>query len=257
MTFSEVRPYQYGDDIRSIDWNVTAKTGIPHIKIFEEERELAVLLAVDISASTRFGGKAPKRIYEQITNLCASLAVSAHQAGDKVGVLLFSSGVDYYLPPAKGRNHLMRILKELVAAVPATGGETNMVAALDFLNRVLKRHHLIFLVSDFLAADYRKALSLLGQKHEVVGIRIWDRFFDALPPAGFIRVLDPEKKQMTVVDFGSPDRADIARLYADYTAYYKDAFAWAKSDELTVYTDESVYKRLLVFFESRKTKPVV
>lgn len=252
ITFSEVRPYQYGDDIRSIDWNVTAKTGSPHIKIFEEERELSVLLVVDVSRSTLFGTSG-KTISRQITELCASLAVTAERNGDKVGLMLFSSDNESFIPSKKGKAQLLKILRELVL-LEAQNQETSLERSLIFLRRVLKKHHLIFIISDFLDTGYTRELALLSRKHEVIGIRTWDAFYDNLPKNGFVNTIDRESGKEVLVDFGSKDRSTLKNYYKNQTAYFEDAFIKARADQMTIKTDESVHKSMLAFFAKRNAR---
>jgi len=252
ITFSEVRPYQYGDDIRSIDWNVTAKTGSPHIKIFEEERELSVLLMVDVSRSTLFGTSG-KTISRQITELCASLAVTAERNGDKIGLMLFSSDNESFIPSKKGKAQLLKILRELVL-LEAQNQETSLERSLIFLRRVLKKHHLIFIISDFLDTGYTKELALLSRKHEVIGIRTWDAFYDNLPKNGFVNTIDRESGKEVLVDFGSKDRSTLKNYYKNQTAFFEDAFIKARADQMTVKTDESVHKSMLAFFAKRNAR---
>ena len=252
ITFSEVRPYQYGDDIRSIDWNVTAKTGSPHIKIFEEERELSVLLMVDVSRSTLFGAYG-KTISRRITELCASLAVTAERNGDKVGLMLFSSDNESFMPAKKGKAQLLKILRELVL-LEAQDQKTSLKQSLRFLRRVLKKHHLIFIISDFLDTGYVKELSLLSRKHEIIGVRTWDAFYDDLPRAGFVNTIDPESGKDVLVDFGSADRDALMKYYQNQTAFFTDAFIQARADQLTIKTEESVHKSMLAFFAKRNAK---
>lgn len=249
ITFSEVRPYQYGDDIRSIDWNVTAKTGAPHIKIFEEERELSVILAVDISQSTLFGAH-QESVNDKITEICASLAVTAQNNGDKIGLLLFSSANELYIPPKKGKGQLLKILRELIL-LDAQQKQTNTGDALKFLRRVLKKHHLVFVISDFLDMGYAKNLSLLSQKHEIIGVRVWDVFYNNLPTVGLVRTIDPETGTPQLIDFGSHDRALLLNNFHNFTAYFNDAFIRARSDKMTINTDASVFKSILEFFNKR------
>ncbi len=251
ITFSEVRPYQYGDDIRSIDWNVTAKTGAPHIKIFEEERELSVLLVVDISRSTLFGAHG-KTVSRQITELCASLAVTAERNGDKVGLMLFSSDNESFIPPKKGKAQLLRILRELVL-LEAKDQKTDIAQSLKFLRRVLKKHHLIFVISDFLDSGYTKEMALLSRKHEVIGIRIWDQFYEHLPKAGLVKVFDPESNTEKLIDFGSTDRELLEQFYDNQTAYFQDAFISARADSLTIKTSDSAFKSMMAFFNKRNS----
>ncbi len=252
ITFSEVRPYQYGDDIRNIDWNVTAKTGDPHIKIFEEERELSVLLVVDISHSTLFGVHG-QSISNQITEICASLAVTAERNGDKIGLMLFAAEKESYIPAKKGRAQLMKLLRELLV-LEAAEKKTNIEQSLKFLRRVAKKHHLIFLLSDFLDLNYTKELSLLSRKHEVIGIRIWDPFYDNLPHAGLVRTKDSETGSEKVIDFAGEDRTKLEQTYKNYSAYFEDAFIKARARQLTIKTDASVHRALLAFFNQRLKK---
>jgi len=189
IDFAEVREYQYGDDIRSIDWNVTARTGQPFVKVFEEERELTVMLVVDVSASGDFGTRQrPKG--EVAIELCALLAFSAIENNDKVGLLIFSDRVEKFVPPRKGRKHVLRVLRELFYHRPE-GRKTDIGVPLEYLGRVLTRRAVVFLVSDFLADDFRKPLAVAGRRHDLIAVRMSDRREEALPPMGIVDFEDP------------------------------------------------------------------
>ncbi|MXW19104.1 MAG: DUF58 domain-containing protein, partial [Gemmatimonadetes bacterium] len=170
MSFAEVREYQYGDDIRGIDWNVTARTGAPHVKIFEEERELTLMLVVDVSASSQFGTRGRMKS-ELAAELCGVLAFSAIKNNDKVGLILFSDRIEKFVPPRKGRRHGLRVLRELLYH-PAEGTGTDIAGALEYLARVTRRRAVVFLVSDFLAGGYGQALSVAARRHDLVAVRV-------------------------------------------------------------------------------------
>ncbi len=179
MSFSEVREYQYGDDVRNIDWNVTARTGDPHIKVFEEERELTVILLVDLSGSSYFGtGKFLRK--EIITEICAVLSFSAINNNDKVGILFFSDRVEKFIPPKKGKKHILRIIRELIDIEPQGKG-TDIGAALEYFNSVIKKRSIAFVISDFLSVGYETPLSVVAKKHDVIGVQIYDPIEEKLP----------------------------------------------------------------------------
>ncbi len=198
MEFDEVREYQPGDEIRTIDWNVTARTGHPFVKRYVEERELTVLFAVDISASGSFGTTAQKKS-EVAAELCALLAFSAIKNNDKVGMLLFSEEVELFIPPKKGVAHVLRIIREVLYYKPRRRG-TDIAQALDFMARVMRRQGVIFLISDFLAPDFAKPLGLMASKHDMVAISINDRREFDLPALGLMQFVDAETGKMVVVD---------------------------------------------------------
>ena len=184
MTFSEVRAYQFGDDVRNIDWNVTAKTNAPHVKVFEEERELTLMLAVDVSGSEFFGsGDITKR--DIITEICATLAFSAMGNNDKVGLLLFSDEIELFIPPAKGRMHVLRIIRELIEFTPRSQ-KTDIKVAMEYLFGVMKKKSIVFLISDFIHATYADSLKIMARKHDMTGIRIYDPAEEELPDVGMV-----------------------------------------------------------------------
>jgi uncharacterized protein (DUF58 family) len=195
MAFSEVREYNYGDDVRSIDWNVTARYNKPYIKIFEEERELTVILLIDVSASNFFGTKMQFK-QDLITEIAAVLAFSAIQNNDKVGVIFFSDKVEKYIPPKKGRSHILRIIRELLTIEPANT-QTNIGEALRFLNNVIKKRSTAFLMSDFLDDNYQDALKIVKRKHNLMALKVSDKREQEIPKIGLIRLKDNElKKEM-------------------------------------------------------------
>lgn len=198
MAFSEVRAYAYGDDVRAIDWSVTARLREPYIKVFEEERELTTVLLIDISASESFGSKGVSK-RDVMTEICAILAFSAAGNNDKVGLIMFTDRVELYIPPGKGRKHILRIIRELVEFKPEGKG-TNIGEALAFLNRVTKRKAIVFLMSDFWAQNYESPLKISAKRHDLCAIRVYDRLERDLPSLGLIPILDMETGQRNWVD---------------------------------------------------------
>ena len=183
MNFAEVREYQYGDDIRSIDWNVTARTGTPFVKVFEEERELTVMLVVDVSASGNFGTRMRMK-GDVAVEICALLAFSAIKNNDKVGLILFSDRIEKFVPPRKGRRHVLRVLRELLYHRPDRRG-TDIRMALEYLTHVTRRRAVVFLVSDFLAGGFERALTIAGRRHDTIAVRVRDRRETSCPPSGW------------------------------------------------------------------------
>ncbi len=250
MSFSEVRQYQFGDDVRSIDWNVTARTGEPHVKIFEEERELTVMLLVDVSRSAFFGTSRPTK-REFLTELCAVLAFSALENNDKVGVLFFSERPELFIPPKKGRQHALRIIRELLNFEPAGSG-TDLAAAMQFTRNVLKKRSVCFLLSDFLSADYAKSLRVLARRHDLVGLHCWDARERQLPDAGLLHVTDAESGGSSWIDTTDPGmrRRYTARFLENLDAA-RTNFRLAGADFLSLPTHEPYVQPLLHFFEQR------
>ena len=251
MSFSEVRGYQYGDDVRNIDWNVTARSGEPYVKVFEEERELTVMLLVDISKSSFFGTvKQPKN--ELITEICAVLAFSAAQNNDKVGLLLFSDRVEKFLPPKKGRGHVLRIIRELLDTRPAEGSGTDIGMALTYFTNMVKKRSICFLVSDYLATGYERPLRLAARRHDLVGLHLFDPRERALPAVGLLRAQDAETGRTQWIDTDSRRVRDrYAQWYEQNMGYFNDAFRQSGADTLSVETTEDYVKELLRFFKRR------
>jgi uncharacterized protein (DUF58 family) len=250
MSFSEVREYQYGDDVRNIDWNVTARTGDAHIKVFEEERELTVMLVVDISPSCYFGTQEQFK-HELITELCAVLAFSAIQNNDKVGLILFSDDVELYIPPKKGRKHILRIIRELVNH-EASGQSTDLSIPLTYLNNVIKKRCIGFVLSDFLTAGYEEALRVASKRHDIIGCMVYDPRERDLPNVGLMRVMDKETGTSTLLDTSSKKlRNTYRRRFEQNFQHFKHTFSKCSSDTLSLQVDDSYIHVLHQFFKRR------
>jgi uncharacterized protein (DUF58 family) len=250
MSFSEVRAYQYGDDVRNIDWNVTARTGEPYVKIFEEERELTVMLLVDMSRSSFFGTVNQLKS-ELITEICAVLAFSAINNNDKVGVIFFSDQIEKFIPPKKGRQHILRIIRELINFQPR-GAKTDLGVALRFFNNVIKKRSICFILSDFIARDYEAPLRVAARKHDIVGLNLIDPRDETLPDVGLIRALDAESGKVGWIDTSSRKvRKHYARAGMEQYAYFRSVFLKSGADMVVVRTDEPYVQALLKFFQKR------
>lgn len=250
MTFSEVRQYQYGDDVRNIDWNVTARYNEPHIKVFEEERELTMMLMVDVSGSELFGTEEQFK-NEIVTEIAATLAFSATQNNDKIGLILFSDTIELYIPPKKGRSHVLRIIRELIEFHPKSK-QTNITEALKFLSNVMKKKAIVFLLSDFIADDYKQTLKITSGKHDVTGIRIYDKSEESIPNLGMVQMQDAETGEYMLVNTASKTvRRNYSKFYNDKVAYFKDSFAKSGAGSLDCRVDESYVKKLLGYFKRR------
>lgn len=209
MAFSEVREYQYGDDIRNIDWNVTARFNHPFIKVFEEERELTVMLLIDVSGSREFGsGKMFKK--NLITEIAAVLAFSAIQNNDKIGVILFSSKIEMFIPPKKGRQHILRIIRELIEFTPQESG-TNISGGLRYFSNIIKKRSVAFLISDFMDDNFEEAIKIAAKKHDLIALHISDKRESELPDVGMIHFQDAETGQQTWIDSSSKKVREIYR----------------------------------------------
>ena len=250
MSFAEVREYQYGDDIRGIDWNVTARTGAPHVKIFEEERELTLMLVVDVSASSDFGTRGRTKSALAV-ELCGVLAFSAIKNNDKVGLILFSDRIERFVPPRKGRRHALRVLRELLFH-PAEGKGTDIGGALEYLARVTRRRAVVFLVSDFLAEGYDKALSVAARRHDLVAVRVGDRREAEIPPMGFVEFEDAESGQRVVVNTsGTAFRERFRGHRAGARRRVEEVFRRSRIDAIDVTTGVPYERALRRFFEER------
>ncbi|MDX1439053.1 MAG: DUF58 domain-containing protein [Rubricoccaceae bacterium] len=250
IEFSEVRPYQFGDDVRSIDWNVSARMGEPYIKLFEEEREQTLMLVVDISGSGDFGsgGKTKREIAAE---MCAVLGFSAVRNNDKVGLLLFSDEVERFVPPKKGRQHVLRIVRDLFVHPPASRG-TNINAALDHVHHVLNRRAIVVLVSDFLDVAYDQTLRMLSRKHDVVAIRLLDPREETIPRMGLVALKDAETGRPALVDTSSKRvRNAFTEKAAERESLVQDALKRARVDTVTVRTDHDYVDPLVAFFKRR------
>ena len=250
MNFAEVREYQYGDDIRAIDWNVTARTGSPFVKVFEEERELTVMLVVDVSASGEFG--TIERMKGEIAvELCAVLAFSAIKNNDKVGLIIFSDRIEKFVPPRKGRQHVLRVLRELLYFEPEGRG-TDIAAALEYLTHVVRRRAVVFLVSDFLSEGFAKGLSVAGRRHDVIAVRMSDRREWELPPVGYVEFEDAESGEHVLVNTSERQFRTAYQANAEQTRRsLEETFRKTKVDVIEVRTGEPYVEPLLQFFRER------
>lgn len=250
MTFSEVRQYSYGDDVRSIDWNVTARYNEPFVKVFEEERELTMMLLVDVSGS-EFFGTAQQSKKEIITEISATLAFSALQNNDKVGLILFSDEVELFIPPKKGKSHVLRIIRELIEFQPKSN-KTNISEALKFFSSVMKKKAIAFVLSDFIADEYDQTLKIVCKKHDVTGIRIFDAREEEIPNIGLVPMEDAETGELAMVNTQSKTvRTAYAKFYQDRVAYFQNAFTKSGAGVLSSRVDESYVKKLLGYFKRR------
>ena len=250
MTFSEVRQYQFGDDVRAIDWNVTARYNEPFVKVFEEERELTMMLLVDISGSELFGtvNQFKKSI---ITEISATLAFSAMQNNDKVGLILFSDEVELFIPPKKGKSHILRIIRELIEFSPKSK-KTNIAEALKYLTNVIKKRAIAFVLSDFICDNYERTLKITGNKHDVTGIRVYDYNEEHIPNLGLVQMEDAETGSVSLINTQSRRvRKAYESYHQDRVDYFNDVFKKSGCGTLSCRVDESYVKKLLGYFKRR------
>ncbi len=249
ILFSEVREYTYGDDVRNIDWKVTARFNKPYVKVFEEERELTVMLLIDISNSQIFGSEKIKRDY--IAEIAAILAFSAIVNNDKIGVIFFSDKVEKFIPPKKGRKHILLIIRELLSIKPQ-GKNTDISIALEFLTNTIKKKSTVFLFSDFFSPDFSKALKIASHKHDIIAIEIYDKREKILPKIGIITAQDSETGQIFWIN---TNRNKIREHYKNYFEKHqkeiKEIFLKNKIDFISLETDKDYVKPLLQLFKSR------
>ena len=250
MSFKEVREYAPGDDIRFIDWNVSARLGHPYSKVFEEERELTVMLLIDVSASTVFGTvNASKK--DVITEIAAVVAFSAVNNADKIGAIIYSDKIEKYIPPKKGKQQALFLVRELLS-IDSNQKQTNLSKALRYFNNTTRQRSIAFVLSDFLDADYQDALRVTGSKHDVVGIKLYDKMDKLLPKLGIVRVQDAETGNTKWVDTNSTlVRYEYEKEFFRVTDYSNDVFRKAGSDLLHVRTNEDYVRVLQRFFISR------
>ena len=250
MEFSEVRAYNYGDDIRQIDWNVTARTGDPYIKIFEEEREQTLMLCVDISPSGIFGSHSQRKM-DLAIEICAIFAFSAIKNSDKVGLILFSDHIEKVVPPKKGRTHVLRLIRELYATKP-TGSGTDIADALAYVNRLLDRKAIVVLASDFQDKDFEKQLRITNQKHDLVSIIINDDLEEALPDMGIIPFKDAETGKEILIDTSSQKVRDaFKKQKLKHKNELKERFLRYQIDAVDIHTNHSYVRPLMNFFQRR------
>lgn len=251
MAFSEVREYQFGDDVRDIDWNVTARFHKPYVKVFEEERELTVMLLVDVSGSLDFGTRVQTK-RDMVTEIAATLAFSAIQNNDKIGVIFFSDKIEKYIPPKKGRKHILYIIREMLDFRPESR-KTDIKCAVEFLMSVIKRRCTAFLLSDFYTrSDFSQALTICNRKHDVVAIQVYDQRARTLPDVGLLKVRDAETGHEMYIDTSS------RRLRNAHTGYWtarqqrlSETFTRSNVDNITIATDEDYVRPLMMLFKMR------
>ena len=253
MAFSEVREYIPGDDIRSIDWNVTARFNHPYVKIFEEEREMTVMLMVDISASGDFGTRKQfKR--ELITEICAVLSFSAIQNNDKIGIIFFTDRIEKFIPPKKGKSHILRIIRELIDFKP-DGKGTDIGLALRYFTNMIKKRSICFLISDFLATGFNDALKIASKKHDLVGIRIYDKYEAELPNFGLIRLQDAETGNLLWVDTSDSNvRAKYRNNWNQRQQELDNIFTRSGIDQAKIATDQNYVQPLINLFKKREKR---
>ena len=251
MTFSEVRQYQFGDDVRNIDWNVTARYNEPYIKVFEEERELTMMLMVDISGSELFGTDQQFK-NEIITEIAATLAFSATQNNDKIGLILFSDAIELYIPPKKGRSHVLRIIRELIEFKPVSK-LTDISEALKFLSNVMKKKTIVFVLSDFITDDnYKQNLKIAAGRHDITGIRVYDKREEEIPNLGMVQMQDEETGELVLVNTASKTvRLNYGSYYNEKVGFFKETFTKSGSGTIDCRVDESYVKKLLGYFKRR------
>jgi uncharacterized protein (DUF58 family) len=253
MEFAEVREYQAGDEVRSIDWNVTARMQRPYVKRYIEERELTVMLAVDVSGSERFGTR--RRFKSEVASeLAAVLAMSAIRNNDRVGAVLFTERIEHVVPPRKGRRHALRLIRDILAFEPV-GRATDIAGATEYMSKMLAHKAIIFLVSDFLGADFERPLKLLAQRHDVVAVSVDDPSERILPDIGLVRLVDPETGQSLDVDTSDPAvRAQFHNQVGGESDRRRHLLRRLAIDEIAVSTDGGIMEPLLRFFRSRETR---
>ncbi len=251
MAFSEVREYQFGDDVRDIDWNVTARFHRPYIKVFEEERELTVMLMIDVSGSLNFGTTHQLK-KDMVTEIAATLAFSAIQNNDKIGVVFFSDKIEKYIPPKKGRKHILYIIREMLDFHPESN-KTDIKMAVEFLNRVMKRRCTAFILSDFYVRDdFENALTICNRKNDVVAIQVYDPRAKQLPNVGLMRVRDAETGHEMYIDTGSKRlRQAHERYWISREKILKNTFNKSNVDNVAIATNEDYVKSLMQLFSQR------
>ncbi len=250
MSFSEVREYQFGDDIRNIDWHVTARFHHPYVKVYEEERELTVMLLIDVSGSENFGTNTQFK-QELITEIAAVLSFSAIQNNDKIGVIFFSNKVEKFIPPKKGKKHILRIIRELLD-FKAEESKTNISEALRYLTNSIKKRSIAFVLSDFMDDDFEKAIKIANNKHDVIALQITDKAEYQLPKTGLVQVFNPETKQAMWID---TNNQKIRKIYEHHIHNQQEkmdtVFSKAGVDKITLFTGEDYIKPLKQLFKMR------
>ena len=250
MVFSEVRKYVPGDDVRDIDWNVTAKLSEPYIKIFEEERELTMMLMVDVSSSEFFGSSTLLK-KDLITEICAVLSFSAMQNNDKVGLIFFTDEIELFIPPKKGKKHILRIIRELINFTP-NSNKTNISKAFQYLNNVVKKKSIVFMLSDFIDDKFDNSVRLIAKKHDLTGVRIFDKFEEKVFSMGLNLFYDTENELYQWIDTSDPKvRNKIQQKYNQRLEYFRNTFLKSGASIVNMSTQESYVKKLLELFKSK------
>ena len=250
MTFSEVRKYQFGDDVRAIDWNVTARYNEPFVKVFEEERELTMMLMVDVSGSSKFG---TKKTFKRniLTEIAATLAFSATQNNDKIGLILFSNTVELYIPPKKGRSHVLRLIRELLEFEPKNK-KTNIKDAIEFLTGVMKKKAIVFMLSDFMDSDYDHALKIAAKRHDITGIRVYDPLEEELPSMGMVQFFDEETDEVRWVNTSAKQTRNRFKIHhQSLVSYFEKSFKNSGSGKINTRVDQNYVTQLLNYFKTR------
>lgn len=250
MSFAEVRQYQYGDDIRAIDWNVTARYSEPFVKVFEEERELTLMLMVDVSGSQDFGSSSDfKR--DIVTEIAATLAFSATTNNDKIGLILFSDQIELFVPPKKGKSHILRIIRELIQFQPKSN-RTNIGQAFEYLSKVMKKQAIVFVLSDFMTKDYDRILRIAAKRHDITGIKVYDAREKELNNIGYVLMQDAESAEALYVNAGDEQvRKAYREHFEEYDTYFRNTFNRSGAGIIRTRTDESYVKKLLAYFKAR------
>ncbi|MBO7231017.1 MAG: DUF58 domain-containing protein [Bacteroidaceae bacterium] len=251
MSFSEVREYQYGDDVRDIDWNVTARFNKPYVKVFEEERELTVMLIVDLSDSLDFGTVSRTK-REMVTEIAATLAFAAIQNNDKIGVIFFTDRVEKFIPPQKGRKHILYIIRELINFEPQSQ-RTDVAVPLEFLTNAIKKRCTAFMISDFIDnGDYRNAMTIANRKHDLVAIQVYDRRLASMPKIGLVKFRDAETGEEMYIDTSSPKvQENQQKWWKAQVARLNEIFNKSRVDSVSISTDQDYVKALLNLFAKR------
>ena len=253
MTFSEVREYQYGDDVRSIDWNVTARLNHPYVKIFEEEREMTVMLLIDVSGSNKFGTQ--KQFKEElITEIAAVLSFSAIKNNDKVGVIFFSDKIEKFIPPKKGSSHILRIIRELINFTPSNN-QTNIAEALRYFTNIIKKKCTAFLISDFMDNSFEDAIKITSKKHDLVAIRVYDELESQLPDIGIVKLKNAENGNTLWIDSSDVQiRKNYQIWWRQHEKFLNDIFIKSGTDEVKINTNQDYVKPLMNLFKKRESR---
>ncbi|PLX32460.1 MAG: DUF58 domain-containing protein [Ignavibacteria bacterium] len=253
MEFSEVREYQFGDDVRTIDWNVSARFNHPFVKVFEEERELTVMLLVDMSGSQDYGTSSRSK-RDVAAELCAVLAFSAIKNNDKVGMIIFTDQIEKFIPPKKGRSHILRIIRDILAFEPQSSG-TSVTAALEYFNHVIKKRSIVFLISDFMDENYDRPLKIVARKHDLIGVQLMDRRERELPDVGLVKLQDAESGRERWIDTSlSSVRAQYRRDWDERTEDRARRFLVSNVDSIAIDVEEGYIQPLVEFFRMRERR---